>query len=75
MEEIKKRIHDFVDIADERILNIFIGIIEAEEQEDNYPAVLSYIYNQIEEERRKYLNGETDSHSWERSEGKINAEV
>ncbi|KQS93489.1 hypothetical protein [Chryseobacterium sp. Leaf394] len=63
--EIKKKIHDFVDIADKRILNIFIRIIEAEEQEDNYPAVLSSIYNQIEKELQKHLNVKTDSQTWE----------
>lgn len=33
--EIRKRIHDYIDIADERILRILNGIINTEEQEDN----------------------------------------
>jgi hypothetical protein len=63
--EIRKKIHEFIDIADERILRIFKGIIDAEEQEDNYPAVPDYIYDRIEEEREKYLKGEVKTSSWE----------
>jgi hypothetical protein len=32
--DIRKRIHDFIDIADERILRIFKGIIDAEERKN-----------------------------------------
>ncbi|VXC52972.1 MULTISPECIES: hypothetical protein [Chryseobacterium] len=69
--EIRKRIHEFIDIADERILRIFNAIIDAEEEEDSelelveYPQVPDYVYDQIEEERRKYLNGEVKTSSWE----------
>ena len=30
-----------------------------------YPQVPDYVYDQIEEERRKYLNGEVKTSSWE----------
>ncbi|MBM7418469.1 MULTISPECIES: hypothetical protein [Chryseobacterium] len=69
--EIRKRIHDYIDDADERILRIFNAIIDAEEEEDSelelveYPQVPDYVYDQIEEERRKYLNGEVKTSSWE----------
>lgn len=63
--EIRKRIHDFIDIADERILRIINGIIDVEEQEDNYPAVPDWYYEKLEIEREKHLKGETESYSWE----------
>ena len=63
--EIRKRIHDFIDIADERILRIINGIIDVEEQEDNYPAVPDWYYEKLEIEREKHLKGETPSYTWE----------
>ena len=63
--EIRKRIHEFIDIADERILRIINGIIDVEEQEDNYPAVPDWYYEKLEIEREKHLKGETESYSWE----------
>jgi hypothetical protein len=63
--EIRKRIHEFIDIADERILRIINGIIDVEEQEDNYPAVPDWYYEKLEIEREKHLKGETPSYTWE----------
>lgn len=63
--EIRKRIHEFIDIADERILRIINGIIDAEEQEDNYPTVPDWYYEKLEIEREKHLKGETPSYTWE----------
>jgi len=63
--EIRKRIHEFIDIADERILRIINGIIDVEEQEDNYPAVPDWYYEKLEIEREKHLKGVTESYSWE----------
>nr|WP_314492826.1 addiction module protein [uncultured Chryseobacterium sp.] len=63
--EIRKRIHDYIDIADERILRILNGIINAEEQEDNYPAIPDWHYAEINERREKYLSGESKSYTWE----------
>lgn len=63
--EIRKRIHDYIDIADERILRILNGIINAEEQEDNYPAIPDWRYDEINERREKYLSGESKSYTWE----------
>lgn len=68
--DIRKRIHDFIDIADERILRIFKGIIDAEEgdqelESSDYPQVPDYIYDRIEEEREKYMKGEVKTSSWE----------
>lgn len=63
--DIRKRIHEFIDIADERILRIINSIIDAEEQEDNYPAVPDWYYEKLEVEREKHLKGETPSYTWE----------
>lgn len=63
--EIRKRIHEFVDIADERILRITNGIIDVEEQEYNYPEIPDWHYDEINERREKYLTGESKSYTWE----------
>lgn len=63
--DIRKRIHEFIDIADERILRIINGIIDVEEQENNYPAVPDWYYEKLELEREKHLKGETPSYTWE----------
>ena len=68
--DIRKKIHEFIDIADERILRIFKGIIDAEEEDSElepseYPPVPEHIYDRIEEEREKYLRGELKISSWE----------
>lgn len=56
--EIRTRIHDFIDIADERILRIINSIIDAEEDSElkfsEYPQVPDHIYDRIEEESGKY---------------------
>lgn len=69
--EIRKRIHDFIDIADERILRIINGIIDVEEQEDNCPAVPDWYYEKLEIEREKHLKGETPSYTWEEVKKKL----
>lgn len=63
--EIRKRIHEFVDIADERILRIINSIIDAEEEEDNYPSVPDWHYDEVHERREKYISGESKSYTWE----------
>lgn len=62
--DIRKKIHDFIDIADERILRIFKGIIDAEEEENNYSVPDSH-YDVINERREKYIKGESKSYTWE----------
>jgi hypothetical protein len=69
--ELRKRIHDFTDIADERILRIINGIINVEEQEDNYPAIPDWYYEKLEIEREKHLKGETPSYTWEEVKQKL----
>ncbi|WP_379968122.1 addiction module family protein [Epilithonimonas sp. UC225_85] len=74
--EIRKRIHDYIDDADERILRIFNAIIDAEEEDSElepseYPQVPDYVYERIEEERKKYLNGELKTSSWEEVKARL----
>ena len=69
--ELRKRIHDFIDIADERILRIINGIISVEEQEDNYPAIPDWYYEKLEIEREKHLKGESPSYTWEEVKQKL----
>lgn len=68
--EIRKKIHEYREDADERILRIFNAIIDAEEKNSglassDYLQVPDYFYDKIEEERGKYLNGELTTSSWE----------
>lgn len=64
--DIRKRIHEFIDTADERILHIFKRIIDdTEKEEDNYSAVPDWYYEKLELEREKHIKGETPSYTWE----------
>jgi len=74
--DIRQRIHDYIDDADERILRIFNAIIDAEEEEEElkpseYPQVPDYVYERIEEERKKYLKGELKTSSWEEVKARL----
>ncbi|MCY0969857.1 hypothetical protein [Chryseobacterium wangxinyae] len=75
--DIRQRIHDYIEDADERILRIFNAIIDAEEEEDpefepsEYPQLPDYVYERIEEERKKYLKGELKTSSWEEVKARL----
>ncbi|AZA87898.1 addiction module family protein [Chryseobacterium shandongense] len=69
--DIRKRIHEFIDIADERILRIFKGIIDAEEEDDNYSAPNSH-YDVVNERREKYISGESNHILGTKSKKKLN---
>jgi hypothetical protein len=76
--DIRRRIHDYIEDADERILRIFNAIIDAEEEEGDpefepseYPQVPDYVYERIEEERKKYLKGELKTSSWEEVKARL----
>jgi pyruvate formate-lyase activating enzyme-like uncharacterized protein len=58
--DIKKRIHEFIDIADERTLRVINGINDMKEQEDNYPEITDWNYNK---RREKYLTGKGKSYT------------
>jgi len=74
--DIRKRIHDYIEDADERILRIFNAIIDAEEEDpelepSEYQQVPDYVYERIEEERKRYLSGELKTSSWEEVKARL----
>ena len=70
--DLKKRIHEFIDQADERILKIFNGIINAEEiEEEQIPTVPESFYEKLDEDREKHLKGESKSSSWEEVKSRL----
>lgn len=60
--DIKKRIHNFVEHADERILKIMNAIVESETGKTYVPETH---YQKLDEDREKYLRGEITSSTWE----------
>lgn len=60
---IKKKIHEFIENADDRILRIFSAIIATEEE--TIPSLPKNFYKELEKRREKHLNGESKSYSWE----------
>lgn len=63
--DIRKRIHEFIDMADDRILRIFSGIIDAEEQEEDYPSVPEWFTEELDKRKEKYISGQSKSFTWE----------
>lgn len=68
--EIRKRIHGFIDTGDERILHIFNGIMDAEEQEKDQPPVPEWFYEKLDKRKEKYISGEAKSFTWEEIKAK-----
>jgi hypothetical protein len=73
--EIRKRIHGFIDTADDRILRIFGGIIDAEEHEQDQPAVPEWFYEELDKRKERYINGESKSFTWEEVKAKAKASL
>ncbi|WP_294285942.1 addiction module protein [uncultured Chryseobacterium sp.] len=73
--EIRKRIHEFIDTADDRILRIFNGIIDAEEQEEDQPSVPEWFYEELDKRKEKYISGESKSFTWEEVKAKAKASL
>lgn len=64
--DIRKKIHEFIDHADERILRIFNGIINAEKfEEEIEPIVPESFYKELDKRREKHIKGESKSYTWE----------
>lgn len=63
--QIRKTIHSFIDKADERILRIFKGIIDAEEKEENHPSVPEWFYEELDKRKEDHLSGKSRSYTWE----------
>ncbi|MBS1572676.1 MAG: addiction module family protein [Bacteroidetes bacterium] len=70
--DIRKKIHEFIDHADERILRIFNGIINAEKVEKEIePMVPESFYKKLDVEREQHLKGESKSYTWEDVKGRL----
>lgn len=60
--DLKKKIHDFIEHADERILKVFYAIVTSEE---NHPSIPQSFYQELDKRKERYLNGESKSYTWE----------
>lgn len=67
--DIKKRIHDFVDQADEKMLRIFNELISAKSSEDE-SAIPKSFYEELDKRRERHLKGESKSYTWEEVKNK-----
>jgi hypothetical protein len=67
--DIRKKIHEFIDHADDRILKIINAIILTEEETDKMKP--QSFYEELDKRKEKYLKGESKSYTWE--EVKTNA--
>ncbi len=61
--EIKNRIHNFIDQADERILRIFDAIISTDEK--NTSEIPDSFYDELDHRKQRHLTGESKSYSWD----------
>lgn len=59
---VRKKIHEFVDKADDRILRILEAIIDTEEAYE--ASVPESFYKELDQERELHLNESTSSYSW-----------
>ena len=73
--EIRKRIHEFIDTADDRILRVFNGIIDAEEQQEDQPSVPEWFYEELDKRKEKYISGESKLFTWEEVKAKAKASL
>ncbi len=59
--DLRKRIHDFIEIADERILRVFNAIITTEEE----LSVPESFYEELDHRRAKHLEEKSKSYTWQ----------
>ncbi|WP_187478096.1 addiction module protein [Amniculibacterium sp. G2-70] len=71
--EIRKKIHEFIDHADERILRIINAIITTEEETE--PNVPESFYEELDKRKEKHLTGKSKSYSWEEVKDRARAKV
>ena len=62
--DIRKKIHEFIDHADERILRIFNAIIASENQEKAEPNLSETFYEELDKRKDRHLTGESASYTW-----------
>ncbi len=62
--DIRKRIHDFIDQADEKMLRIFNELISAKSSDEESDIPKSF-YEELDKRRERHLKGESKSYTWE----------
>lgn len=60
--DLKQKIHDFIDVADERMLRIINAIISSEEEEASL--IDEVFYQELDKRRQRHLTGESKTFSW-----------
>jgi len=62
--DIRKRIHEFIDQADEKMLRIFNELISAKSSDEESDIPKSF-YEELDKRRERHLKGESKSYTWE----------
>lgn len=75
--DLKKKIHEFIEHADERMLRIINAIISTEQEQDNevIPTVPESFYEELDRRKEKHLKGESVSYTWEEVKARARASV
>ncbi len=68
-EDIRKKIHEFIDLADDRMLRILSAIITTEEEIQ--PSVPESFYKELDEDREQHIKGASPSYSWEEVKSRL----
>ncbi|MDQ0476425.1 MULTISPECIES: addiction module family protein [Chryseobacterium] len=71
--DIRKKIHEFIDHADERILRIINAIILTEQE--TAPMNPDSFYEELDNRKERHLKGESKSYTWEEVKTKARAAV
>ena len=70
---VRKKIHEFVDKADDRILRILEAIIDTEEAYET--SVPESFYKVLDKEREMHLNERTPSYGWDEVKERLKANL
>lgn len=62
--DIRKRIHEFIDQADEKMLRVFNELISAKTSDEESDIPKSF-YEELDKRRERHLKGESKSYTWE----------
>lgn len=71
--DIRKKIHEFIDQADERILRIINAIIVTDEETEQISS--DSFYEELDKRKERYLKGESKTSTWEEVKTKARAAV
>ena len=60
--DLKQKIHEFIDVADERMLRIINAIISSEEEEASL--IGEDFYEELDKRRQRHLTDKSKTFSW-----------